>query len=209
MLACLSHVKLIELYPKGGAAESSVRYRASSCNVSCVSFPLRKRKAANSSASHSGKQSEMSTGKINAGRTQEFNKSKKSPWFMMGNWMAKYPKPKCTVYCSEEGCEILTMVWILNLSMGKSTKKMSMWALRAFYDPWFDFCSEFFRSVDLIEVIKRCLNALTFDLSYMWVWSLPIYLGLFGQFICNNLYQEVGTQSIETVKLTFFVFFSG
>ena len=74
-------------------------------------------------------------------------------------------------------------------------------------DPRFHFCFLFFRSVDLNKITKRCLNVLTLSLSYMWAWSLLICLGLFGQFMCNSVCQEIGTHSTETVKLRFFCIF--
>ena len=37
----------------------------------------------------------------------------------------------------------------LQLSIGKILMQMSLWALRAFSDPEFYFCFQFFRSVDL------------------------------------------------------------
>ena len=78
-------------------------------------------------------------------------------------------------------------------------------------DVGFHFYFQFFRSADLNKVTKICLNALTFSLSYMWVWSWLSYLGLFGHFLCIIVCQEVGTQSKETVnrKFRFFVSFSG
>ena len=38
------------------------------------------------------------------------------PEFVMSKWMTKYRKPMSTMYCSEEGFKIRTMVWLLNLS---------------------------------------------------------------------------------------------
>ena len=85
-----------------------------------------------------------------------------------------------------------------------------MWAFRAFSNPGFYFCFQLLRSVDLNKVTKRCLNALTLKLNYMWAWSLLIYFGLFGRFIiCNDVCQEIGIQSAETVKLRFFCIFLG
>ena len=81
---------------------------------------------------------------------------------------------------------------------------MSMWTFRAFSDLGFHLCFQFFRCVDSKKAKKSCLNALTLNLSYTRAWSLLIYLGLFGQFMWNNVCQEVGTQSKETVKLRFF-----
>ena len=74
-------------------------------------------------------------------------------------------------------------------------------------DPGFHFCFQFFRSVDMNKVTKRCLNAVTLNLSYMWARSLLIYLGLFGRFVCSNVCQEVGTQSVDTVNVKFRIFF--
>ena len=71
---------------------------------------------------------------------------------------------------------------------------MSTWAFTAFSEPEFHFYFQFFLSVDLNKVPKRYLNALTLNLSCMWAWSIPIKLGLLGQFMCFILCQEVRTQ---------------
>ena len=83
-----------------------------------------------------------------------------------------------------------------------------MWAFRAFSDPRIHFSFEIFRSFDLNKVRKRCINAHNFNLIYTWAQYLLICLSLFGRFMCNNMCQEIFTQSIETVKLRFFVSFS-
>ena len=85
-----------------------------------------------------------------------------------------------------------------------------MWAFRAFFYPWFHFSFQYFRSFDLKKVTKRCLNTLTLNLRYMWAWSFLICLGSIGRLMWKNVCQEVGTQSIEIIKLKFsFVSFSG
>ena len=44
---------------------------------------------------------------------------------------------------------------------------MSMRAFRAYSDPGFHLGFQLFRSVDLNKITKRCLNALTLNLSYV------------------------------------------
>ena len=127
----------------------------------------------------------------------------------MSNWMTKYRKPMSTVYRSEEGCEILTMVGLLNLSVGRMMIEMSMRAFTAFFDSRFLFCFQFCRPVGLNKVTVRWLKASTLNLNYMWAGSLVIFLGIFGGFMCNKVCQKVGTQSIETVRLSFFCIFLG
>ena len=78
-----------------------------------------------------------------------------------------------------------------------------MWAFRAFPEPEFYFCFQFFRSVDLNKVTKRCVNALTLNLSYVLAWSLMIYWGHFGRIMRNDVCREVGTHTIDTVSLRF------
>ena len=58
---------------------------------------------------------------------------------------------------------------------------------KSFFRSKVSFCSHFLRSDDFNKITKRSLNTLTLNLSYMWVWSLLIYLSLFGPFICNNV----------------------
>ena len=60
----------------------------------------------------------------------------------------------------------------------KILMEMSTLAFRASSDLGLQFCFQFFRSVDLNKVTKKCLNALTLKLSYTWAWSLLIYLFL-------------------------------
>ena len=50
----------------------------------------------------------------------------------------------------------------------KITIEISMWTTRVFCDGGFNFCFQFFRSVDLNQDPKRCLKALTFSLSFIW-----------------------------------------
>ena len=50
---------------------------------------------------------------------------------------------------------------LLNSSIVKIMKETSVWAFRVFFHPWFHFCFQFFRSVALNKVPKRCLNTLT------------------------------------------------
>ena len=101
---------------------------------------------------------------------------------------------------------ILEAITFLNR---KKLSKMSSLVFRAFSDPGFYFCFWFFRSVDLNKDPKRCLNALSLNLSWMWAGEMATFLGTLGWLMCNNVCQEVGTASIGTVKLTFFYLFRG
>ena len=100
-------------------------------------------------------------------------------------------------------------VYIVSMVMHGKIVKLSLVCQFNYSYPGFHFCFQFFRSVDLDEITKRCLHALALNLSYMWVWSLLIYLGLFSLSMCSKVCEEVGAQSVETVKLRFFVSFSG
>ena len=91
--------------------------------------------------------------------------------------------------------------YIVSMVIQCEIVKLSLLCKTNWADLWFHFCFHFFRSVDLNKNTKRCLSALTLNLSFIWAWSLRIYLGLLGQFMCSNLCQEVGTQSRETVKI--------
>ena len=75
--------------------------------------------------------------------------------------------------------------------------------------PGFHFWFSFFRSVDLIKVKIRCLNARTLNVSYMWAWSLLIYLVHFGQIMCSRLCHERRNSVKETIKLRFSASFPG
>ena len=76
-------------------------------------------------------------------------------------------------------------------------------------DAGFHICFQYFRSADLSKVTKKCLNALSLNLSYMWAWSFLFCLGFFSRFFRSIVFQAFRTQSIATINLRFFCIFPG
>ena len=109
---------------------------------------------------------------------------------------------------SSKNCKWLKVYFVSMVTRGKIVR-MSLLCKINWANPGCHFWLQFFRSVDFNKVTKRRLHALFLNLSYIWAWSLPIFWGLCGQYMCTNVCQKVGTQSIKTVNLKFFVPFSG
>ena len=97
-------------------------------------------------------------------------------------------------------------VYIVSMVMRGKIVKLSVLCKINLLDPRFHFCFQCFIFVDWNNFTKRYLKALALNLNYMWAWSLLIYFILFDRFICNNVCREVGSQSIEPVKLRYFLY---
>ena len=77
------------------------------------------------------------------------------------------------------------MIYIFTLSIEKiNDRDVYVRGCRAFLDPVFHFCFQFFRSVDLSKVQDNSMPP-TLNLNCMWAWLMLIYFGIFGQFMSN------------------------